>query len=318
MRIAISYRRDDSAGITGRIFDRLVARYGTDSVFRDVDNIPIGIDFREHINSILAQTDITLVVVGKRWFGPLPRRRRRIDDPADPVRVEVETALRNGMPVVPILVEGGAMPNADQLPDSLKELVYRNGLQVDSGRDFDQHIERLIRSMEPILAQRSNALAEDPQRVEGERQRAQAAGQAEEEKQRAEAPKAAPETSPVASPGSPIPNTISTSTELGGKNISPTTWKAEFERISSLGWAILISNQQELHRLEASLSSGGLLLDGQKIAAIQIAFSHKYTFTIGRTLFTFAGTAGLFSIHTIELRANGDLILSWSKDGKAR
>ena len=69
-RIAISYRRDDSAAITGRIFDRLVARYGADSVFRDVDNIPIGVDFREHINGILAQTDITLVVVGKRWFGP--------------------------------------------------------------------------------------------------------------------------------------------------------------------------------------------------------------------------------------------------------
>jgi TIR domain len=123
-RIAISYRRDDSAGITGRIFDRLVALYGPDSVFRDIDNIPIGVDFREHINRILAQTDITLVVVGKRWSGPLPRRRRRIDDPADPVRVEVETALRNGMPVVPVLVEGGAMPNVDQLPDSLTEFVY--------------------------------------------------------------------------------------------------------------------------------------------------------------------------------------------------
>src|SRR6516225_9233926 len=103
-----------------RIFDRLVARYGADSVFRDVDNIPIGVDFREHINSILARTDITLVVVGKRWFGAR-RGGRRIDDPADPVRVEVETALRNGIPVVPVLVEGGAMPNANQLPESLKE-----------------------------------------------------------------------------------------------------------------------------------------------------------------------------------------------------
>jgi hypothetical protein len=86
-RIAISYRRDDSAGITGRIFDRLVAHYGVGSVFRDIDNIPLGVDFREHINTVLARTDITLVVVGKRWSGPQPRRRRRIDDPADPVRV---------------------------------------------------------------------------------------------------------------------------------------------------------------------------------------------------------------------------------------
>jgi hypothetical protein len=170
-RIVISYRRDDSAAITGRIFDRLVARYGADTVFRDVDNIPLGIDFREHINSILAQTDITLVVVGKRWFGPLPRRRRRIDDPADPVRVEVETALRNGMPVVPLLVEGEAMPDVDQLPDSLKEFVYRNGLEIDSWRDFDQHVERLIRNLEPILARRAKEQAETARQTEEKRPR---------------------------------------------------------------------------------------------------------------------------------------------------
>jgi TIR domain len=195
-RIAISYRRDDSAAVTGRIFDRLVAHYGVGSVFRDIDNIPLGVDFREHINTMLSQTDITLVIVGKRWSGPQPRRRRRIDDPADPVRVEVETALRNGMPVVPVLVEGAAMPNAEQLPDSLKELVYRNGLEVDSGRDFDQHIERLIRSMEPILARRAEELAEgDGQRAEAARlaeeqkRRAEAAQQAEKKKRRAEAEK---------------------------------------------------------------------------------------------------------------------------------
>jgi TIR domain len=188
-RIAISYRRDDSAAITGRIFDRLIARYGADSVFRDVDNIPIGVDFREHINSILAQTDITLVVVGKRWFGPLPRRRRRIDDPADPVRVEVEAALRNGMPVVPLLVEGGAMPKVDQLPDSLSEFVYRNGLVIDSGRDFDQHIERLIRNLEPVLVQR----AEEARHAEEERQRAETTRLAKEEKRRAEAVRQAAE-----------------------------------------------------------------------------------------------------------------------------
>src|SRR5262249_17171733 len=202
--IAIFYRRDDSAAITGRIFDRLVAHYGVGSVFRDIDNIPLGVDFREHINTILAGTDITLVLVGKRWSGPRPRRRRRIDDPADPVRVEVETALRNGMPVVPVLVEGAAMPNVEQLPDSLKELVYRNGLEVDSGRDFDQHIERLIRNMEPILAKRAGELAErdgkgaeaarlpeeekrpatSPQRAEEEKQ--QEAARLAEEQQRAE------------------------------------------------------------------------------------------------------------------------------------
>src|SRR5271155_288259 len=118
---------------------------------------------------MLAETDVTLVVVGKRWFGAR-RGRRRIDDPADPVRVEVETALRSGMPVVPVLVEGSGMPNVDQLPDSLKDLVYRNGLDVDSGRDFDQHIERLVRNIEPILAQVQRRAEEERRRAEAARQ----------------------------------------------------------------------------------------------------------------------------------------------------
>jgi hypothetical protein len=176
-RIAIIYRREDSALTTSRIFNRLAAHYGAGSVFQDGDNIPLGVGFREYINTMLDQTDIALVVVGKRWLGPLPGRQPRINDPSDPVRVEVETALRNGMPVVPVLVEGGAMPNVDQLPDSLKEFVYRNGLDVDSGRDFDQHIERLIRNIEPILARR----AEVPRLAEEEKRRTEVVRTIEEE-----------------------------------------------------------------------------------------------------------------------------------------
>jgi hypothetical protein len=210
-RIAISYRREDSAAITGRIFDRLAARYGSDCVFRDVDNIPLGVDFREYISRTLAETDVTLVVVGKRWFGAR-RGNRRIDDPDDPVRVEVETALRTGMSVVPILVEGSAMPKADQLPDGLKDLIYRNGLDVDSGLDFDQHIERLFRNIDSILAEierrhaeaarqgeatraaeEKRQRAEAARRTEEERQRAEAARRTEEERQRAEATRRAEE-----------------------------------------------------------------------------------------------------------------------------
>src|SRR5262249_11921721 len=100
---------------------------------------------------------------------------------------EVEAALRNGMSVVPVLVEGSGMPDVDQLPDSLQDLAYRNGLEVDSGRDFDQHIERLIRNLEPILVRSAN------ERVEEEKQRAEATRRAEEEKQRTEAARQAEE-----------------------------------------------------------------------------------------------------------------------------
>jgi hypothetical protein len=190
-RIAISYRRDNSAAITGRIFDRLTAHYGSDSVFRDIDNIPLGVDFREHVKAMLAETDITLVIIGKRWLGPASGWRR-IDDPADPVRVEVETALRRRMPVIPILVEGGGMPKVDQLPDTLKELTYRNGLDVDSGRDFNHHIGRLIRNMDPILAQVELGRAEDDKwqaetTLLAEKRQIKTAGRVKEEKWRAKA-----------------------------------------------------------------------------------------------------------------------------------
>lgn len=158
--------------------NRLAARYESHCVFRDIDNIPLGVDFREYIGRTLAETDVTLVVVGKRWFGAR-RGRRRIDDPDDPVRVEVETALRSGMSVVPVLVEGSGMPKADQLPEGLKDLVYRNGLDVDSGLDFDQHIERLFRNIDSILAEIERPQAEAARPAMDEQQRAEAARRAE-------------------------------------------------------------------------------------------------------------------------------------------
>ncbi len=168
-RIAISYRREDSAAITGRIFDRLTAQYGADPVFRDIDNILSELIFAGVHQHDTAETDITLLIIGKRWLGT-GRGRRRIDDPADPVRVEVETALAQiGKPVIPVLAEGGGMPKADQLPDTLKDLIYSNGLDVDPGRDFDQHIDRLIRNIDPILA---GDIGNGPRRSAAPRQRA--------------------------------------------------------------------------------------------------------------------------------------------------
>lgn len=156
-RITISYRREDSGPITGRIFDRLVAHYGRDAVFRDIDNIPIGVDFREHINKMLDASDLVLAIVGPRWVGP--RGQSRLTDDADPVRVEIEAALRKGVPLVPVLVLRGAMPRADQLPDSLKDFAYRNALQVDAAQDFDMHMSRLTRVMDRMLQTRAPGTA---------------------------------------------------------------------------------------------------------------------------------------------------------------
>src|SRR6185295_14785264 len=97
-KIVLSYRRADSAGITRLIFERLTGHFGKESVFMDVD-IPYGIDFRKHINEMLADCDILVAIVGPKWLGP----RRfwqppRINEESDPVRVEIEAALKRDLP----------------------------------------------------------------------------------------------------------------------------------------------------------------------------------------------------------------------------
>ncbi len=153
-RIAISYRREDSGVITGRIFDRLVTHYGRDSIFRDIDDIPPGVDFRAQINGVLDESDIVLALVGPRWIGSRGGQTR-LSDEADPVRVEIETALRKGVPLIPVLVLRGTMPRVSQLPETMKDFAYRNGVQVDAGQDFDVHVSRLLRAMDRILQQKT-------------------------------------------------------------------------------------------------------------------------------------------------------------------
>jgi hypothetical protein len=149
--IFISYRRDDSAAITGRIFDRLSAHFGSDAVFMDIDSIPVGHDFREHIGQTLERCDVMLVVVGRRWSGPPGETSRRIDDPADLVRLELEGGLARNIPLVPVLVDGAATPSPLELPESLRGFSYRNGATIDAGKDFHPHVDRLIRDIEALI-----------------------------------------------------------------------------------------------------------------------------------------------------------------------
>ena len=123
-KIAISYRRTDS-DVTGRIFDRIVQRYGKDSVFRDIDNIPFGIDFRKVVQDALRGTDVLIAIVGPNWRGTRKRGSARINDENDLVRIEVETALQRDIPVIPALVGGAMMPKPSDLPDSLRDFSFR-------------------------------------------------------------------------------------------------------------------------------------------------------------------------------------------------
>jgi hypothetical protein len=149
-QIFISYRRVDSADVTGRIYDRLVAQFGESAVFKDVDSIPLGLDFKEHLDETVGKCSIFLIVIGNRWLsdGVSESQKSRLDDPRDFVRIEIESALRRNIPVIPLLVGGASIPSLDQLPQSLQNLVYRNGIAIRPDPDFHRDMDRLISAIE--------------------------------------------------------------------------------------------------------------------------------------------------------------------------
>jgi formylglycine-generating enzyme required for sulfatase activity len=126
-KIFISYRRDDSRSICDAIYKRLTDRFGASDVFRDTSSIPYGVDYRQYIQQVLEQCSIQLVIIGPHRATISHGQRPRLDDPDDLVRIEVETALKHELKVVPVLVEGAALPAAQDLPASLRPLLDRNG-----------------------------------------------------------------------------------------------------------------------------------------------------------------------------------------------
>lgn len=146
--IALSYRRDDSQAITGRLFDRLTAHFGRARVFRDIDSISPGLDFRLQVEEALQHCGVLIAVIGRAWRGPTRGGRARILDETDPVRIEIEIALRQGVPIIPVLVGATRMPAIDQVPESIHSLLFRHGCRIDPGEDFDHHADRLIREIE--------------------------------------------------------------------------------------------------------------------------------------------------------------------------
>jgi formylglycine-generating enzyme required for sulfatase activity len=156
-KIFISYRRDDSEHVTGRIHDWLGPRFGRENVFLDVNTIPFGVDFREHLDRAVSKCDILLAVIGDGWldirFTEGARQgQRRLDDPGDFVRIEIESALTRGIPVIPLLVGRATMPGQQELPEGLRQLAFRNAAEVRSGRDFHDHVERLMRGIEYLVS----------------------------------------------------------------------------------------------------------------------------------------------------------------------
>jgi hypothetical protein len=146
--IFISYRRADDQSFAGRLQDNLVANFGRDHIFMDVDSIELGVDFKEVVDDRIARSSAMLVVIGKDWLRCIDEQgRRRLDDPYDFVRLEVEAALSHStIRVIPVLYEGAVIPNPQELPESLKALASRNAINIahrSFGRDFSKLLEAL-------------------------------------------------------------------------------------------------------------------------------------------------------------------------------
>ena len=151
-KIFISYRRQDSKAIAGRIFDRLEAKFGGDAVFMDIDSIPPGADFHEWLNESVAKASVLLALIGRGWVDARDEHGlKRLDNPNDFVRIEIEAALARKITVIPLLIDGAPFPRVEELPASLQPLTRRNAAFLDAGRDFNMHMARLIGDVERYL-----------------------------------------------------------------------------------------------------------------------------------------------------------------------
>jgi TIR domain len=153
--IFISYRREDSAPYAGRLYDRLSVRFGEDNVFMDVDDIPPGADFATQISAKVASCDALIAVIGKNWLTARDADGRlRLTDPNDFVGLELASALRRGVLVIPALVGGAVMPKAEELRDDLRVLAHKNAVTLQDN-DFQHDAEILIHALENLPALRS-------------------------------------------------------------------------------------------------------------------------------------------------------------------
>jgi hypothetical protein len=150
-QIFISYRRDESSAWAGRLYDGLSRKFISNQLFIDVDNLEPGVDFVEAIEASVGACDALIAVIGKRWLICSDEAgNRRLDNPVDFVRLEISTAFKRKIRVIPVLVDGALMPSSIDLPDDLKPLVRRNALDVSHHR-FNADLRRLIDALERIL-----------------------------------------------------------------------------------------------------------------------------------------------------------------------
>jgi hypothetical protein len=152
-RIFINYRREDSAGYAGRLYDSLTNEFGESHVFIDIDTIRLGSDFTEELDRALSQSDVCLAVIGPSWLSAADRGGRRLDHPDDFVRKELEGVLERDVTLIPVLVHGAEMPSTTELPSSLHRLAFKQALEL-SDRRWRSDVGQLVGALDEIARRR--------------------------------------------------------------------------------------------------------------------------------------------------------------------
>ena len=152
--IFINYRRDDSRGLAGRLADNLRRAFGSRAVFMDVDGMKPGLDFVKQLDAQVSQCDVVLAVIGTNWFDARDDKgQRRFDSEHDYVRIELASALKRDIPVIPVLVDGATLPPEEALPDDLKSLARRHAMELRYTR-FNADAQALELALRDLLPRR--------------------------------------------------------------------------------------------------------------------------------------------------------------------
>ncbi len=149
--IFINYRRDDAPGVAGRLGDRLAKNFSRRAIFMDVDAMRPGLDFVKQLEEQVSKCDVLLAIIGPNWLRAADEKgQRRLDSARDYVRIEIASALKREIPVIPVLVNGAVMPPEDDLPEDLKPLVNRHALELRHTR-FDGDSAAIIDGLTRVL-----------------------------------------------------------------------------------------------------------------------------------------------------------------------
>jgi hypothetical protein len=150
-RIFINYRRDDTQGVAGRLFDYLASKYSRDELFMDVDAMKPGLDFIKQLDAQVAQCHVLLAVIGPHWLEAHDQSgKRRLDNDKDYVRVELASALKRDIALIPVLVDGAVMPSEEKLSDDLKPLARRHALELRHTR-FNADADAIMHALETVV-----------------------------------------------------------------------------------------------------------------------------------------------------------------------